>query len=82
MSFSRRLLRRSFATSAMIAAVERFEDRTLLSGNVEAFFNGTQLTLIGDAAANELDAHIGVNGAFTVTGANGTTVNGQMQFGA
>ncbi|MCB9949471.1 MAG: VWA domain-containing protein [Planctomycetaceae bacterium] len=82
MSFSRRLLRRSFATSAMIAAVERFEDRTLLSGNVEAFFNGTQLTLIGDAAANELDVHIGVNGAFTVTGANGTTVNGQMQFGA
>jgi hypothetical protein len=57
---------------------ESLENRRLMSGNVSVTFTGGLLSIIGDNKANQIDVEGGTNlSGVTVTGFNGTTVNGQ-----
>ncbi len=71
--------RRRFSKSPQVCEIQKLEDRTLLSGNVSVSLNAGQLTVLGDAADNDLDVVIDQNGGLHFFGFNGTTVNGQPE---
>lgn len=59
--------------------VQKLEDRTLLTGNVEVTLAGRDVALYGDAADNEI-AIEQMNNWVIVRGLNGTTINGMSEY--
>jgi hypothetical protein len=53
------------------------ESRIALAGDVSALLSGQDLSLFGDSLGNEIRLSQATNGNVTVTGLNGTTVNGR-----
>lgn len=57
---------------------EALEGRALLSGNVEAVVtDGGDLIITGDKAGNAIAVTVGLGGEIVISGAKGTTVNGE-----
>ena len=67
--------RRRVVWSPVPAAVERLEDRTLLSGNVLVELVGGNVVITGDAQDNSVAISI-VNGNVRLHGLSGTQING------
>lgn len=64
-----------------ITQIEQFETRLLLTGNVLVSAANTSVAITGDAGSNEISFMPGPTAnTITVTGLNGTTVNGQTSF--
>src|SRR5262245_24041684 len=57
--------------------MERLESRKVIGGNVQAFVSGGHLPVTGDSADNDITITRNGGQAVTITGNNGTTVNGQ-----
>jgi hypothetical protein len=56
--------------------LETVESRRLLSGNVAVAFDGQQLEVVGDNLGNNVVISQSLAGAITVSGQNGTLING------
>jgi hypothetical protein len=69
-------MRRSHADRSRLG-FEVLEARDNPAGNVNAFFSGATLNLIGDAADNQIAVAQNSAGELVVTGLNGTTINRQ-----
>jgi hypothetical protein len=66
-------------TSVSVPMVEALEARVLLSGNVLVSVAGESLLITGDSADNHISIQQDGQGAYTILGAEGTTVNGKTQ---
>lgn len=72
-------MRHSKRNLGRISRFESLETRSLLAGNVTTNFNGTLLTITGDAAANNIQVSQLASGDWQVKGI-GTNVNGPTTF--
>lgn len=68
-------MRRSTSSSSY-ATFQPIESRRLLSGNVAVAFDGQLLDVRGDELNNNAVITQALNGAITITGQNGTLING------
>jgi hypothetical protein len=57
-------------------AFQQLEDRSLMTGNVTVAVQNHTLIVTGDNHANDIQIEQSASGQFTITGLNGTTING------
>jgi len=67
--------RTNTANAAVADCVQGLEDRALLTGNVQASLSGSNLSVSGDAADNQLELTV-INNQVILRGLTDTTING------
>jgi large repetitive protein len=68
---------RALVTSLAACGLLGLSSAAFAAGNVTAILSGSDLNLLGDAAANSIRVQQDSAGAITITGFDGTTINGQ-----